>query len=624
MFNPQRVVTPRFNKLLALSLILPGSAFAVESATVVEPISHVQTAEPVQAPAPVVAVNAPVTPVSPVEAMAPVEAVTPVQVEPATLTAVELPPITERQAPASEGTVDWSSLQHITLNSTPKLCAQSVANVCFKSQIEKAYAANKFYPIWQDEALRHEFELQLNAVANTKMLPGLSARLSELDKLEAQKNDQAYDLLATDTYYVYRAFQQYIAKHRDVLFLSKPVQMSKSMQNFVLADDTFPMTLETLKDSRPGYVAFEATLDNIAKFKALPAHTLKASDFTRVYRYNDPLPKGKEVAKVLYTLGDMTKADYEKVIAASHVTNKGPVLLALQGFQKRHGLSNDGVVGPATIKQLVMPYAEISRRLALNTLRVATLNKHSEKNAHIWVNVPNYKLEMFDNGEVVFESKVIVGRHARPTNLFSSSINTMVVNPYWNVPITIKQQDVIPKIKRNIGYLKQKNMQVLNSWRDRTVIPASSIDWASVNPKTFPHEFQQGPGPQNSLGRVKFLMPNDYAIFLHDTPARGLFNKTKRDLSSGCVRVERAFDLANYVIDYQKRGNIPEFKSMLDSKKQKTVSLSKRIGVDFVYLTAWVDKSGTVQMREDIYGYDSPSSTKIKKQFITMKDFAQR
>ncbi|WP_305829420.1 L,D-transpeptidase family protein [Photobacterium leiognathi] len=112
-------------------------------------------------------------------------------------------------------------------------------------------------------------------------------------------------------------------------------------------------------------------------------------------------------------------------------------------------------------------------------------------------------------------------------------------------------------------------------------------------------------------------------FFLHDTPARGLFSKTKRDLSSGCVRVERAYDLANYVIDYQNRGNIPAFTKMLNAEKQKTVSLSKRIDVDFVYLTAWVDQNGKVQMREDIYGYDSPSANKIKNKFITMKDFVK-
>ncbi len=587
MFNPQRVVTQRFSKLLVLSLILPSSAFAVEPAPIA-PHSYVNITGPDK-------------------------------------DSVVFPPVNDREAPVtSTGTVDWSSLNNQTVFSTNTLCADSVNKVCFKPQIEQAYTENKFYPFWQNKALRDEFELQLKAVADTKMLPGLAQRLSELNKLESEHNDQAYDLLATDTYYVYRAFQNYIATHRDVLFLSKPIKMSKSsMIKYADGVDAYPMTLARLEQFRPSYIAFKPTMDAIAKYQNLPAHTLTTSNFKQVYRKGATLPNGHELIKVLYTLGDMDQADFDRLSVEHNISNTGAVFESLKAFQKRHGLASDGIIGAATVQQLVMPYADIARRLALNTLRVATLNKHNENRPHIWVNIPNYKLEVFDKGNVVFESKVIVGRDSRPTNLFSSAITTMVVNPYWNVPITIKQHDVIPKVKHNIDYLKQHNMQILNSWRDRTVIPPSSIDWATVNPKTFPHEFQQGPGPRNSLGRVKFLMPNDYAIFLHDTPSRGLFSKTKRDLSSGCVRVERAYDLANYVIEYQNRGNIPEFKQMLDAQKQKTVSLSKRIDVDFVYLTAWVDHDGKVQMREDIYGYDSPSANKIKTKFITMKDFVK-
>ncbi|MEC6831369.1 L,D-transpeptidase family protein [Photobacterium toruni] len=589
MFNPQRV-----SKLLMLSLMVPGSVFAAE---VTPAIPHNVAAVSQNNSVPIVGPS----------------------------TVLPKMPSTTRKAPLTTGSVDWSSLNNINLQSTKMLCSDTPSNVCFTKQIEQAYAQNKFYPLWNTVALRNELTLQLQVIADSKMLPGIAQRLAEMKQLEQEGNLRGYDLLATDTYYVYRAFQNYIAQHRNVLFLSEPVKMTHNiMLDYAKGDDAYPMTLAKLAMYRPTYVDFEPTMKVIQKFEHLAPHHLVASNFKGVYRQGAVLPKGHEIVQVLYNLGDMSATDRDILLAQPTITNTGIMFNSLKTFQKRHGLGVDGIVGPGTVKQLVMPYSDIARVLALNTLRLSALNRHNDTRAHIWVNIPNYKLEVFDNGKKVFESKVIVGRDTRPTNLFSSAITTMVVNPYWNVPITIKQHDVIPKVKISRDYLKAHNMQILNSWRDRTVIPPSSIDWATVNPKTFPHEFQQGPGPHNSLGNVKFLMPNDYAIFLHDTPAHGLFSRNKRDLSSGCVRVERADDLANYVIDYQDRSSIAPFKTMLDTKQHKVVSLSKRIDVDFVYLTAWVDQDGHLQMRSDIYGYDSPQAKPIKAKFITMKDFVKR
>lgn len=435
-----------------------------------------------------------------------------------------------------------------------------------------------------------------------------------------KRNDQrAYDLLATDSYFVYRTYLNTIQRNRSTLFTLKPVNFSVQA-NALSARHYFPITIDKLTLTRPANIPFEQSMSVIERLQQLPPHSLIRSDLKGLIRKGEVIVAGKDLAKVLFDLNDLTEAEYTFITQMPTVTNSGTMLEAIKRFQRRNGLADDGVIGVATTAQLVMPYTDIARRVALNIQRFRNINV-IDNQPHIWVNIPDYMLKIFDQGNVIFESKVIVGRTNRPTNLFSSAINTMVVNPTWNVPETIKRKDVIPKVKHSRDYLIVHNMRILNSWRDRTEIPADQIDWSSVNPKTFPHEFQQGPGPSNSLGRVKFLMPNDYSIYLHDTPARGLFNKSKRNLSSGCVRVEKAYDLANFIIDFQKRKNIEPFNAMLKDGDLDTVRLSQRLGVDFVYLTAWVDEQNTLQMREDIYGYDSPQKEAIDSQFISMKNY---
>jgi L,D-transpeptidase YcbB len=576
MFNHKRIVIQRFSCLVALSFFISSSAFAVESGVSLE-------RSPRDTP------DFSVKPLAPINANLPTN------------------------------NVDWSLLDVISLNSTRQLCPNSDSTACFKALAEQAYADNDYYPLWQNPAQRREFELQLKSVVDTGMVAGLETRLDELYTLNKYDDLRAYDLLATDSYFAYRAYLNKVQSNRSTLFTLEPVHFS-GQPSALSTQYYFPMTMDKLILTRPTNIPFEQSMSVIERLQQLPPHRLTQSDLKGLIRKGDVIVAGKDLAKVLFDLNDMTAAEYNFITQMPTITNSGTMLEAIKRFQLRHGLADDGIIGAATTAQLVMPYSDIARRVALNMQRFRNINM-IDNQPHIWVNIPDYMLKIFEQGNVIFESKVIVGRTSRPTNLFSSAINTMVVNPTWNVPETIKQKDVIPKVKHSRDYLAEHNMRILNSWRDRTEIPADQIDWSSVNPKSFPYEFQQGPGPSNSLGRVKFLMPNDYSIYLHDTPARGLFNKSKRNLSSGCVRVEKAYDLANFIIDFQKRRNIEPFNAMLEDGDLDTVRLSQRLGVDFVYLTAWVDEKNKLQMREDIYGYDNPQKDAIDSQFISMKNY---
>lgn len=202
-------------------------------------------------------------------------------------------------------------------------------------------------------------------------------------------------------------------------------------------------------------------------------------------------------------------------------------------------------------------------------------------------------------------------------------MNIMVVNPRWNVPETIKKKDVIPGMKASPDYLQQKNLTMIRSWRDRTEISPDMVEWSNVNPHTFPYEFMQRPGSGNALGNVKFLMPNDYSVYLHDTPTRSLFNKAKRNLSSGCVRVEKAAELAEYVLDYQQRPSWRNYQQLVSDGSTDTITLPRKLDVDVTYVTAWVDENNQLQLREDIYGYDRPIRRPVKLKYSTVKNYRQ-
>jgi murein L,D-transpeptidase YcbB/YkuD len=181
----------------------------------------------------------------------------------------------------------------------------------------------------------------------------------------------------------------------------------------------------------------------------------------------------------------------------------------------------------------------------------------------------------------------------------------MELNPYWNIPHKIAVNDILPNIKKDPSYLKAKNIRVFENWEDGAKeINSESIDWNAVTKKNFVYKLRQDPANSNALGRVKFIFPNEFSIYLHDTPARELFNKTKRTFSSGCIRIEKPMELAAYLLTNHSKWTYEKLTAAVNSKKTKTILLSDPMKIHILYWTAWVDKDGTVNFRDDIYGRD--------------------
>lgn len=236
-------------------------------------------------------------------------------------------------------------------------------------------------------------------------------------------------------------------------------------------------------------------------------------------------------------------------------------------------------------------------KLALNAQRLRLI--HSFDNG-IFVNIPSYQLYYFRDGQLKLQSKVIVGRDDRRTPVMYSKLSNVVVNPPWNVPTTIKNKDLVPKMRKDPSYAERNGYEIIDS-QGRKVSPYD-IYWESYDGKNFPYHIRQKAGDDSALGRFKFNMPSSDAIYLHDTPNRGLFNKTARALSSGCVRVAKSDELATILLK-EAGWSEARKKSVLDSKKTTSAQIQSDNPVYLYYVTAWVE-NGQVHILPDIYKYD--------------------
>lgn len=279
------------------------------------------------------------------------------------------------------------------------------------------------------------------------------------------------------------------------------------------------------------------------------------------------------------------------------------VSAALQRFQDRHGLAVDGRLGPATRAALNVPVVARINQIKVNLERGRWV-LHDLDSAFLAVNVAAFRIYYIAGERILWQARTVVGQPFRETPVFRTTLKYLVFNPTWTVPAVILDEDVLPELRRNpMKALKQRGLKVID--RSGNEIDPRTIDWVRYSSKNLPYTLRQDPGDDNALGRVKFVLPNPYAVYLHDTPRQDLFTRPQRAFSSGCIRVENALELARLLLNDETRWSRAAIDSVVSTDETRTVSLRRPLPVLVLYWTAWVGADGRVNFRADLYGRDA-------------------
>lgn len=304
----------------------------------------------------------------------------------------------------------------------------------------------------------------------------------------------------------------------------------------------------------------------------------------KTYKPGDSSDVIHALKRRLFASGDLAALD-------SSARYDSVLLAAVKKSQRRYGLNEDGIVDASLIHALNVPVKQRVEQILINLERMRWLPE-KPSGSRIVANIPEFKIHVYENNAEAFEMNIVVGKEGNSTVIFNDELKYIVFSPYWNVPSSIVKKEILPAMKRNPNYLAKENMEITSKGGGTPTI-------------------RQKPGPKNSLGRVKFLFPNNYNIYFHDTPAKSLFNREKRAFSHGCMRLANAEKLANYLLRDQPEWTPEKIKHAMNLHEEKWVTLKKPIPVYVSYFTAWVDNDGLLNFRDDIYGHDAKMAERL-------------
>ncbi len=479
------------------------------------------------------------------------------------------------------------------------------------------YERRAYRPAWcEDNRPLQQVERLINAIRDAGReglrpadyhLAKIETTLREVDENQSKKKsvDSGWlvdlDLLLTDAFLIYGSHLLAGRVNPETIdpewFANRREADLAAILHTALDSEQIEQTLKSLLPPQPGYARLQQALvhyRHLAENGGLP-----------IVREGPKMQKGDSDEGVmamrarLVATGDLDDRSHDGGDVFDDALQQ-----AVLRFQQRHGLDADGVVGPATLAALNVSAEERIRQIEVNMERWRWLPQDLGKR-YVLVNIANFELEVVDSGQSVMTMRVVVGKNYRRTPVFSDNITYLVLNPHWNVPPSLAIQDMLPQLRKDPNYLAEKNIRVFQGWGgEAKEIDPSTIDWSKVTSKNFNYRFRQEPGPANALGQIKFMCPNRFNVYLHDTPSRELFAKVERAFSSGCIRIEKPIELAMYTLQDNREWSREKILTAMDKGTEQTIFLPEPVAMHLLYWTAWADEDGSVHFRKDLYRRD--------------------
>jgi murein L,D-transpeptidase YcbB/YkuD len=467
--------------------------------------------------------------------------------------------------------------------------------------IKRFYESNNYKAAWINQQNVNEIIRIIKDSYNEGLLP----QDYHLERIESYQGKQLsneetadLDLILTDATILYarhlfvgKVDQSEIRKGWDIPPNTLPVENRKTLD---IALTNMNLS-EVFDDIKPNHFMYTYLRNGLAKYRNIDEKggwpEIPDGKVLKPGMEDDRVPV---IRDYLIITGDMD-AD----LINDSDTYDSITVEAVRRFQWRHNLNQDGVIGKGTLEAMNVPVKRRVEEIRINLERARWVTHHLPDDFLV-VNIAGYNIRRLVHDSIVYYSRVIVGKHFHETPIFDGTMTYIEINPTWTLPYSIATKETLPKLQKDSTYLEKKNMIILN--KDGEELDPSTINFKELSRSNFPYTLRQKAGPNNALGEVKFMFPNQYAVYLHDTPARSLFSKDKRAFSHGCIRLDKKWELfLNLMGD---EWNMDRINEVLKSEKTTVIKLETPIEILLLYWTAGADRDNNIFFNKDVYDRD--------------------